>query len=179
MRRIGPLSIAGFSASAIVVAIGCTMHSAESGAEGLATCPSDILPTFIAHDDSHSETGPHGGRIIELGRAHAYHAELVVAADTGTLIVYILDRDLNELAISETSITLSLLDKDRPQSLQLHSTNETGGSTSEFRTQSASAAAFLQCNAGMGKLHVTIDRRPLVGHILASHDATCDHAHFH
>ncbi len=56
----------------------------------------------------HAKTGPHGGHIIDLGRNHEYHAELVEAHENHSTAIHILDGDLKPLAVEAATISMSV-----------------------------------------------------------------------
>lgn len=131
-----------------------------------------------AHDHgamgSHGDIGPHGGHLIELGRNHKYHAELVEDHDTHSVTVYLLDSHMHELAIGESSILLNLTFNGQTTSYELAAYvagNETG--SSKFIASDMALFHALESHGDVsGKLRVTIDGVPYVG--LLTH-----HAHTH
>ena len=91
-----------------------------------------------AHDHSHEhgEEGPHGGHLIELGRNHEYHAELV--DEHGSVTIYILDAHMDEVAIDDSVITLNLRAGEQNASHELTTATPGGQSHSRFVSSEAS-----------------------------------------
>jgi hypothetical protein len=133
------------------------------------------LPPGLGDIDEHGEKGPHGGHIIELGRKHEYHAELVDNHETGTVSVYILDHDMNELAVEQQVITLHLKIAGNICSYRLAADTAT---VSRFDAADRDLCHVLDdLESVSGKLRVTIGGMPYVGQIAHSHDSGCDHGH--
>ena len=126
------------------------------------------------HSHAHGETGPHGGHLIELGRNHKYHAELVQNDSAESVIVYILDTHMKELAIGESSIILNLTADGETTAYEMLAAGD-GHSAghSHFASTDQSLFRALEQRGGLsGKLRVTIEGVPYVGRI-----AHLDHAH--
>lgn len=135
------------------------------------------------HDEhEHGETGPHGGHLIELGRSHEYHAELVEDDSKQTVSVYILDKDMKELAIGEAAISLTLTVGDKTQTYEMAAAGE-GETRSEFASADKSLFESFEHHGEIsGKLRVTINGTPYVGaidHHEHDHDDHDEHAHDH
>jgi hypothetical protein len=71
-----------------------------------------------AHDLDHGDEhkGPHDGHVIELGRNHEYHAEIVEDEGCQLVTVYILGDDMKELSIASEKLTMSLMKQPRTPS---------------------------------------------------------------
>ena len=102
-------------------------------------------------------TAPHGGTLIELGREHAYHAELTDDHATDTVTIYLLDGDLKPISTEQTSVTLALTADGKTESYDLK------GEGSEFSASSPEMLEMLEADGATGKLRVTIDDKPLTG----------------
>ena len=63
------------------------------------------------HDHDHGEVGKHGGHVIELDDAHAYHGELVFDATTRDITVYFYGAEIGESKVA-TAVALELHDGD-------------------------------------------------------------------
>jgi hypothetical protein len=136
------------------------------------------LPPGLGDIDEHGEKGPHGGHIIELGRKHEYHAELVDNHETGTVSVYILDHDMNELAVEQQVVTLHLTVAGEVNSYRLAAVNTGSGAASRFDATDRGLCHVLDdLESASGKLRLTIGGKPYVGQIEHSHDSGCDHGH--
>lgn len=117
------------------------------------------------HDHEHGETGPNGGHLIELGRNHKYHAELVENDAAGTVSIYILDTHMKELAIGEASIILSLTSDGETISYEMGAMGE-GETHSQFESADKALFQTLEKHGEVtGKLRVTIDGVPYTGSI--------------
>lgn len=131
-----------------------------------------------AHDHSHEhgEEGPHGGHLIELGRNHEYHAELV--DEHGSVTIYILDAHMDEVAIDDSVITLNLRAGEQNASHELTTATPGGQSHSRFVSSEASLLSAFESDAGVsGKLRVTIKGVPYVGDIAHHGHDHEGHAH--
>ena len=150
--------------ASLVVCGGCFSSTESSGPENVVNTPPP--PTVGFHHDHPSE-GPHGGRLIELGHDHKYHAELVEDDHAQTVIVYTLDEHFRELAIAEPTLTLHLTGSDQPTAFELRGeTNGREGGYSRFVSTDTSLVQMLAGGAKLsGKLRVTIDGVPYVGRI--------------
>lgn len=125
------------------------------------------------HSHEHGEKGPHGGHMIELGRSHRYHAELVENDATESITIYILDTHMEELAIGQPSLSLSLTANGASHTFELTAVTA-AGATGSSRFESADKGLFQMLDQHgdvAGKLRVTIDGTPYVG--------TLDHDHDH
>lgn len=97
MRSIS-LLLVGF---AVLLAVGCGTKPATQ-----PTAPAPTAPAADKHD--HPVTGPHGGPLAEWGD-HQFHAEFTVDHETGTAVVYVLDRNATAaVPIAAKQLTLSL-----------------------------------------------------------------------
>lgn len=130
------------------------------------------------HDDAHTgdgqgdaHQGPHHGHVIELGRSHEYHAELVDDEAAGTLKVYILDKDLKELPIEATSITMTLVVDRQPRTFELAAA--TSGQSSRFDAQDKGLFDALHLHEATGRIRVTINGTPYSGDV-EHHDHNAD-----
>lgn len=136
------------------------------------------LPPGLGDIDEHGEQGPHGGYIIELGRKHEYHAELVNNHGTGTVSVYILDHDMNELTVEQQVLTLHLTVAAEVTSYRLAAADAGTGTASRFDAADCDLCHVLDdVESVPGKLRVTIGGIPYVGQIPRSHDSGCNHSH--
>ncbi len=113
------------------------------------------------HDQAHE--GPHGGQVIELGRSHQYHAEIVDSAPDQSVSVYILDGELQELAIDPSPVTLSLTIDGQVRSFELASATDGKEKTSRFTTADRELFQALHEHGASGKIRVSIDGAPYVG----------------
>jgi hypothetical protein len=132
------------------------------------------------HAAAHSDTGPHGGHLIELGRNHEYHAELLEDDAAESVAVYILDSEMNELAVQQEAIGLTFVVEGHPTAFQLAAVdNGQGSGASRFESSDKLLFELLEHSAELeGKIRVTIEGVPYVGGI-HHHGHADDHATAH
>ena len=121
-------------------------------------------------DDSahnHGHEGPHGGHLIELGHGHAYHAELVENDATESVTVYILDTHMAELPIEQETILLNVTADGQSNAYQLTARDDNNAiGHSCFESADKQLFHTLEQHPKLtGKLRVTIQGVPYVGHI--------------
>ncbi len=133
------------------------------------------------HDHAHGEEheGPHGGHVIELGRNHEYHAELVDDDNAGTVTIYILDKDLKELPIDKQSITLNLMVEGEPKMFELKAPGGSDTMASRFDATDEAAFEALHEHGASGKLRVTIKGSSYSGDVEHHDHHHGDHDHDH
>lgn len=128
------------------------------------------------HDHAaHDHTAPHGGHLVELGRNHEYHAELVDDHESESLTVYILDGDMKPLAIEQESITLILTANGQTQTFSLDAADVDG--TPVFQSKEDAMMTMLDAEGASGKLRVTVQGKPFSGTF--SHEAHDHDGHDH
>jgi len=135
MRRVTRLalpSVARGSSAALVF-----------GALLLATAACGPKPPATAVDTApvhHAHLPPHGGTPVVLG-AEVYHLELVREADSGKLVAYVLDGEMeNFIRSAETAFSVEATVKGKTNTLLFHpvanaATGETVGDTAQFEAQ--------------------------------------------
>ncbi len=144
-----------------------------------AVAVSDASPAADGHDHAHGEEheGPHGGHVIELGRSHEYHAELVDDEQAGTISVYILDKELKELPIEQQSITLNLMVEGAPKTFELMAAEGSDTMASRFNATDKAAFEALHEHEASGKLQATIKGSPYSGKVEHHDHDGHDHDH--
>ena len=132
-------------------------------------------------DDHHGEKGPRGGHLIELGRDHSFHAELVDDHDAGTISIYIMDKDLKDYPIGESKITLVLNVHGTSETFELHASGAVDGKTARFDAADKKLHEELEAHEETeGKLRVTIDGTPYTGMLKhEDHDGEDHKGHNH
>lgn len=143
---------------------------------GCDTRPAKVSPPDAnEHDHDHDHAGhadehqgPHGGDVIELGRNHQYHAELVENVTAGTVTVYLLDKDLKELPIEAPKVTMDLKYDGQAKSFELPAV-AAAGKTSQFESADKSLLEAIHEYQATGKLNVTIDGVPYSGEVEHHH----------
>ena len=114
------------------------------------------------HDHAAQDhTAKHGGHLIELGRNHEYHAELVDDHKTESITVYMMDADMEPLTVKQASINLILTAGDKTETYDLLA-SQPGGS-SEFKSSDEAMMGMIETEGVKGKLRVTIDGKPFTG----------------
>lgn len=133
------------------------------------------------HDHSageHSDAGPHGGHLIELGSDEAFHAELLHDEKTHRVTVYILDGKAKEnVPISRTELVLNIVSGGNPKQYKLAAVsqpNDPGDRTSCFQAEDEALCTALDATDCKGRLAVNINGKQYVGEI-EHHDH--DHQH--
>jgi hypothetical protein len=187
MRCLSLFAVILTTSSVILFAAGCGSNSSaqsDSAQSSSANVDEPVemagLPPGLADIDEHGEQGPHGGYIIELGRKHEYHAELVDNHETGTVSVYVLDHDMSELTVEPQVLTLHLTVAGEVTSYRLVAVVTSAGTASRFEATDRGLCHVLDdLESVSGKLRVTIGGKPFVGQIEHSHDSGCDHGHPH
>jgi hypothetical protein len=130
----------------------------------------DEQDVHAGHDqDGHSHEGPHGGELIELGKSHLYHAELVENDSEETMEVYLLDGELEPLPIAATSITFNLIVEGAPKSFPLVAVEAQDGKASHFRAPPSELFEALHVSETTGRLSVTIEGTPYTGKVENDH----------
>ena len=175
----------------IALATGCADQGQSGGGSDHAPTSSSSGDSHDGHDhdghdhDGHDHEGehegPHGGHVVELGRNHEYHAELVEDEAAGSVTVYILDKDLKELPIAQSSIAMNLVVDGKAKSFELAASNAQAGKASRFDASGQELFEALHEHEASGKLRVTIDDAPYSGPVEHHHhhgdDDHDDHEH--
>ena len=169
-----PLALsAGLIAIALAGLAGCGSGSGET--------PKSAGPKPTANDGHAHDHGagdrpaPHGGHIIELGRNHQYHAELVEDEKAHSVTVYILDKDMKELPIDQRSVVVNLVVDGKAQTFELTAAGAQEGKASRFVSSGKALFEALHEHEATGKLRVTINGSPYSGEIAHDHDHDHDH----
>ena len=117
------------------------------------------------HDDhdhaAHDHSPKHGGHLIEIGRNHEYHAELVDDHKTESITVYMMDSHMEPLLLNAASINLVLTAADKTETFELLA-SQPGGSA-EFSSNDSKMMEMIEGEKVKGKLRVTIDGKPFSG----------------
>jgi hypothetical protein len=149
----------------LAVAVGC---NSKPGAGGGAT--TERHHEGDGHDHAageHSETGPHGGHLIELGKED-YHAELIHDETAHVVTIYILDGKAKEsVPISESEVTINAVAGGAPKQFKLAAVSQPGESpkASSFRLESEELCDALDAPNANGRLAVTISGKRFLGDI--------------
>ncbi len=165
----------GWTAPLLVVAflVGCKTEPAGDTPAQVAKTPG--AAEDHEHEHAHDHEGPHGGHIIELGRNHEYHAELVEDHDAKAVTIYILDEEMKSLPIAAESLTLNLVAGDQPQIFELAPSDAADGKAAIFASPDAALFEALEANPeATVRVQVTIDGTPYSGELSHEHH---DHDH--
>lgn len=165
MQRVQSLLFVPCLAAMLLALPACNSDTAGNGDDPVEM--SGPPPALPGGADAHHDEGPHGGHIIELGRNHKYHAELVEDDANETVTVYILDTNMKELPIDAASVSLSLTAAGETTSFELTAVaaDDAAGSS---RFESSDKKLFAALERGeevTGKLRATIDGTPYVGNV--------------
>ena len=159
MRKISLVFVA---VAISTLAVGCgDMDTAKNVSTG-------VQGTDVGHEghDGHdhaavAHAAPHGGQLIELGRSHEFHAELLDDDQTGSIKIYILDSHLEPFSIGQSSISLVLTNGENTQTFELPASQAEG--SSEFKSTDSTLMSMLDRDGTKGKLRVTINDQPFSG----------------
>ena len=116
--------------------------------------------------------------MIEIGRNHEYHAELVDDHKTESITVYMMDGHMEPLTVDQSSISLVLTAGGDTETFEL-TASQSGGSD-QFSSNDENMMEMFEDEAVKGKLRVTIDGKPFTGsfdHHGHSHDDDHDDDH--
>ena len=114
------------------------------------------------HDHAaHDHSPKHGGHLIEIGRNHEYHAELVDDHAAKSVTVYMMDSHMEPLTVKQDSISLVLTAGDKTETFELSAAQ--GDGASKFSSSDAALVEMLKGEDVKGKLRVTIHGKPFSG----------------
>jgi len=152
-----------------------SQHDHEGGQHSHGTADTSAH----VHAKDHGDEGPHGGHLIELGRNHAYHAELVEIDATQSIVVYILDSQMKEVPIDHDTIVIHMAIDSRTNTHVLKAAEgETAGGFSRFTSTGNAMFEALEHNDELqGKLRVTIKGVPYVGRLAHRAHGHAGHQH--
>ncbi len=112
------------------------------------------------HDHDHGEVGKHGGHILELDDAHAYHGELVFDAATRDITIYFYGAEVGE-AKAATAVALEVHDGDAHKDLTskpMPLDGETDETASRWLISGADLPADIKSEEQLdGHLEATLD----------------------
>jgi hypothetical protein len=157
----------------LVVSVGCESKPSDGNSSTGEHAHDEAGHEEHGHDEEHE--GPHGGHVIELGRNHEYHAEIVEEEKSEKVSVYMLDKDLKELVIDQPSITMNLKVDGEGQSFVLSAVGATDGKASQFDAPDHLLFEALHEHEATGKLSVTINGSPVSGEVEHHHHGEEDH----
>lgn len=163
--------------AAATLLVGCDEQVTDGGDHPVEPLPVEMAgPPPEIDGDEH--LGPRGGQVIELGRNHKYHAELVEAHDPPILRVFVLDGDLNDLPIDATTLVLNLTTGGKTTSFEMASA-QPGRESAEFLSTDAALFSALHAEGCVAKLRVSIQNATYVGTLDHAHECDCGHDHAH
>ncbi len=110
---------------------------------------------------NHDHSPKHGGHLIEIGRNHEYHAELVDDHKTESVTIYMMDSHMEPLTLKESSISLVLTAGDQTETFELLGT-QPGGSAS-FSSSDAKMMGMFEGENVKGKVRINIKGKPFTG----------------
>lgn len=121
-----------------------------------------------AHEHDHSELGPHGGHLVELGEEE-YHAEWGHDDESGKITVWILDGNAKgNVPIAAESVVIKANDKEgKSASFDLLAVDRTTGekpTAFKFEIQSKELLGKLDTpKSSTPTIHVDVNGKPYVG----------------
>ena len=184
MRAVSPFTYILVTLALSMFATGCAKQTPNEAVE-VAGSPPAGGHEHDGHDhDGHGHgdehQGPHDGHVIELGRNHEFHAELVEDEAASMVTVYMLDKDLKELAIDQSSIVMNLKVDGEGKTFELTAVGASGGKASRFDAVDRSLFEALHEHEATGKLSVMINGTPYSGEVEHHHHGDHDdHDHGH
>jgi hypothetical protein len=170
------LSVGGLALVLTAVLVtGCRTKDAPiSGQPDEATHP---------HEHAHSDEGPHGGHLIELGD-EAYHAEWLHDEQSGKITVILLDGAAKEeVPIAADHVIINVaIEGQAPKQYQLAAVNPSGDDppqASRFEATEPVLMTALRVGEGVqASLSVDIGGKQYVG-LIEHHAADDGHGHKH
>jgi hypothetical protein len=119
--------------------------------------------------EAHSEIGPHGGHLIELGSNEAFHAELLHDDTTHRVTVYILDGKAKaDVPIPQPELVVNIVSAGNPKQFKLMAAplaTELRDTASCFQLENEELCTALDATDCKGRLAVNIDGKQYVGEI--------------
>lgn len=145
-----------------IFAIGCDDSASDKTDSTEDTSEIDPHKGHDHSSDDHGDhTAKHGGHLIELGRNHEYHAELVDDHKTESITVYMMDGDMKPLTVNASSITLVLTAGEKTETFELMASQP--GGAAQFASNDAKMMEIIEGEDVKGKLRVAIDGKPFSG----------------
>jgi len=142
-----------------LLAIGCDKPTTIQNGSPDVQSPDD---DHEGHDHAaHAHSPKHGGHLIELGRNHEYHAELLDDHKTESVTVWLMDSHMEPLTVDEATISLVMTVGDDTQSFDLKGTQP--GGSDEFSSDDAKLMEMIEAEEATGKLRVQIEGTPFSG----------------
>lgn len=172
------LRILGLAAA---VALGLAVHSsaAEQPAAGGAKAKQAPKADSKKDEHAHSEKGPHGGPIIELGEEE-YHAEIVLEDKTDTVTIYVLSSNAKDaVPIDAPEVVINLKHGNKPEQFKLKASPmkiDPKGKSSRFALKSQDLMHDLHHDNADARLRLKIAGKSYSGKIAAGHHDHADHA---
>lgn len=143
----------------ITLTAGCsTEEVGEESPDDASVDPIEISglpPGDFGTIDDHGHgphDGPHGGLVVELGRNHKYHAEIVEPENKGVSL-YILDEDLEQVDVETTNLVVNLRVGDTAKSFTFSVASD---DSSRFDVDDDSLLTHLHDPQVSGKIRVAI-----------------------
>jgi hypothetical protein len=151
----GPFVLAAISL-ALIAGVGCGPTAEEK----------TKTKTPAVTDDDHA--GPHKGHIIELGRDHVYHGELVHDDATESVSIYILGKGMKESPIEQKTVTITTTIDGKTETHELAAVDAKDGKTAHFRGDKKlfeAIEAVEKDPKAKARLSLTIGDKPYSGDI--------------
>lgn len=111
----------------------------------------------------HQHVAPHGGRLIELGRDHRYHAEIVNRHADRTVNIYMLDGNLKGIKIDADIMQLTLFSNDTNETFDASPDRDSKGDAALFVIDNEIALEMIETKGMQGKIRVNLEGQPYTG----------------
>lgn len=172
--RLVPASVALMGLGSFSVLSGC----GDGG--GYAPVTEEAVQVAEAHkheEHGHHHEAPHGGHLIELGD-HLFNAEVVLDAEAGKLMVYVLDAHAeNAVAVEQEQIEFAVEGGDSISLAADPQEGEADGRASRFTASGDQVASIGDIEQLRGSVTVEINGESYTGALEHDHDDHDDHDH--
>lgn len=166
-------------AAALSLGLAIRTSAAEQPAAGGAKAKPGAKAEDKKEGHDHSETGPHGGPIIELGEEE-YHGEIVLEDKTKTVTIYLLGSNAKDaVPIDAPEVVINLKHGNKPEQFKLKASptkTDPKGKASRFVLKSDDLLHDLHHDNADARLRVKIAGKSYSGKIAAGHHDHADHA---
>ncbi len=177
MRKLFGISCLLFLVA--MLAAGCQPQGTDDQPDAATPASSDTSGHGHSHEgdvEAGAHAAPHGGHLVDLGRDHAFHAEMVDDHEAGRILVFILDGQLKPVTSTALQVTLVLTADGATRSFELSASEE--GEPGTFESAESELLEMLDHESVVGKFRVSIDDKPYLGSF-THHDHGGDHDHSH
>ncbi len=160
------------TAATACFAVGCGTRKPDAAGSPTPSSGKTVHDEHRGHNHEDEHEGPHGGHVIELGRDHQYHLEIVEDEQVKAIVLYALDRNMKPLRLDVPSVVFNLVVEGKPRSFELPAD---GPGT--FRSKTADLFSALHDHGATGKVRIVIDGNPYTGDVEHHHGSEDGHEH--